>query len=126
FQELPLVSIERFVLAVGVAPPIRKSRRDLARKQSTEQRVTRVRRRRRQYRVVVRRLDVEIGSEQRLQRAPLVESEAIDDDEHRCLVALENRQQKLGDDVDREWWPIAVEVLEPRRIVALDVRRELA
>jgi hypothetical protein len=35
-QQLALVRVERLVLAVGVAPPIGKSRRDLARKESTE------------------------------------------------------------------------------------------
>src|SRR5450756_2576600 len=100
-EQLPLVRVERLVLAIGVAPPIGKTRRDLARKKSAEERVARVRRRGRKHREVVRGLGVEEGSEQRLQHAPLIEPQTIDDDEHRRLVALENRQQKLGDDVYR-------------------------
>ena len=116
-EQLALVRVERFVFAIGVAPPVGESRRDLAGKQSAEERVARVRRRRRKHREVMRRLDVEERREQRLEHAPLVEPQTIDDDEHRRAVALENRQQELADDVDRERRPVSLEILEPRRIL---------
>ena len=74
----------------------------------------------------MRRLDVEEWSEQRLEHSPLIEAQAVHDDEHRRLVALQDRQQELGDDVNRERWPVPFEILEPIRIVVLDVQRELA
>lgn len=73
----------------------------------------------------MRRLHVEVRSEQRLQRAPLVESQAVDDDEHRRLVTLENRQDELADDVDRERRAVAVQILQPPWVVVFDVQREL-
>src|SRR6476646_10223991 len=100
-EQLALVSVERFVFAVGVAPPVGQARRDLARKQSTEKRVPRIRSGSGEHGVVVRRLDIEEGGEQRLEHAPLVETQTIDDGEYRGLVALQNRQQELGDNVYR-------------------------
>ena len=80
-EQLALVRVERLVFAL--APPVGKARGDLAGKEPAEERVARVRRRRRQHREVVRRLDVEQRREQRLEHAPLVEAQAVDDDEHR-------------------------------------------
>ena len=108
-EELALVRVERFVLAL--APPIGKARRDLAGKESAEQRVARVRRRRGQNAEVVRRLDVEQRRDDRLEHAPLIETQAVDDDEQRLLVGLEDRQQEFGNDVDRQRRPIALEIL---------------
>ena len=64
-EQLALVRVERLVLAL--APPVGKARRDLAGKEPAEQRVARVRRRRRQHAEVVRRLDLEQRREQRLE-----------------------------------------------------------
>ena len=125
-QQLALVGVEGFVLTIRIPPPVGQSRRDLAGKKSAEQCVARVRCRRRQHREVMRCLDIEERSEQRLQRAPLVETQAIDDDEHRRLVALEDRQQEFANDVDGERRPVTVQILEPLRIILLHVGRELA
>ena len=74
----------------------------------------------------MRGLDIEVRCEQRLQHAPLIQSQTIDDDEHRRFVAVDYRQQEFGDDVNRERRSVALEIFQPARIMLLDVRRKLA
>jgi hypothetical protein len=122
-EQLPFVRVERLVLAI--APPIREARRDLAGKESAEEGIARVRSRGRQNREIVRGLDLEHGCEERHQDSPLVEAEAVDDDEHRRALALENRQQELADDINRQRRPIAFEIAQPPWVLAANVRREI-
>src|SRR5665647_273493 len=83
-EQILLVRVERLVLPL--APPIRKACRDLVGKETAEQRIASIRRRRRQHAEVVRRLDVEQRREHGLEKLPLIEAQAVDDDERRRLV----------------------------------------
>src|SRR5437588_7594268 len=67
-----------------------------------------------------------MGAKRALQHPTLVQSQKIDDDEHRRLVALEYRHQEFGDDVDRKRRPVALKIFQPARIMLLDVSRKLA
>ena len=113
-EELALVRVEGLVLAL--APHVGEACRDLARKEAAEEGVARVRRGRREDGEVVRRLDLEVGREQRLDGEPLVEAQAVDDDEDRLRVAAEDGEDELLDDVDRERGPFTVEVAQPGRV----------
>src|SRR6476660_5689843 len=125
-QQFLLMRVERFVFAICISPPVRKSRRYFAWEKSAEKRVARVRRRCRKNCEVVRGLYVEERSEQRLENAPLIETQAIDDNEYCRAVALKNGKNELADDVDRERRPVSLEVLEPLRIFRLHEARKLA
>ncbi len=59
----------------------------------------------------MRDLDVEQRREQRLQGQPLIEAQAIDDDEHRGSIAREDRQQKLADDIHGQRRAITFQVV---------------
>src|SRR5688572_12191790 len=125
-EQLALVGVEGFILAIGVAPPVRKARRDLSGEKTAEQRVAGVGSGGGENGEVMRRLDVEERREQRLEHAPLIETQTIHDDEDGRLVALENREQELAYDIDRQRRPVAFQILEPGRIRFFHVSRELA
>ena len=123
-QQLALVHVQRFV--VLVAPPVGETRRDLAREQAAEQRVAGIRRRGRQNREVVRRLHVVQRRQQRLEHAPLIHPQAIDDHKDRLAITRQHRHHKLGDDVHRERRPVAFELTQPARVLGTHERGELA
>jgi hypothetical protein len=74
----------------------------------------------------VRRLDVEVRRQERLEHAPLVEPQTVHDDEDRGALALQDGEEELAHHVDRERWTIAVEIREPFGIRRSRVLRELA
>src|SRR6266851_4639583 len=116
-EQLTLVCIERFVLPVHVAPPIRKPSRDFSGEKSAEQCVTRVRSRFGKNSEVMSRLSFEERRKQWLEHAPLIESQTIDDDENCGPIALKNRQKEFADHVDRKRRPISLEILEPCGVI---------
>ena len=123
-QQIALVQVERVV--VLLAPPVGKARGDFPREQPAEQRIARVRRGGGENRVVVRGFHVVQRGQQRLEHAPLIHPQAVDDHENRLAITRQNRHHEFCDDVDREGWPVAFELTEPARIFGADERRELA
>src|SRR6266513_1953501 len=87
-QQLRFVRVEALVVR-GLAPPVGVSRGDLHREQPGEDRVAREGRRGRQDAVVVGLLDVEQRRHQVAQRLPLIEPQAVDDDEQHPPVGAE-------------------------------------
>ena len=124
FQQLSLVCVQGLVFAL--APPVREAGRDLAGKEAAEQGIPRIRRRRGQDAEVVRRLDLEQRRDDRLQSAPLIESQTVDYDEHCVARTLQHREQKLTNDVDGQRRAAAAEIAQPSRIGRFQVQRELA
>jgi hypothetical protein len=64
----------------------------------------------------MRRLHLEQRREEGLEDTPLIEAKAVEDDEHRRAVMLEQWKHELADDVDRERGPLPLEVGEPARV----------
>ena len=74
----------------------------------------------------MRRLDVEQWGNDGFERLPLIEAQAIDDDERGGAILLHHRHQELADDVDGERRPVALQVGKPFGIGTRHERRELA
>jgi hypothetical protein len=64
----------------------------------------------------VRRLHLEVGGEEGLDDPPLVQPQAVDDDEHRRPVALDDGEQELAHHVDRQRGAVPLEVAQPGRV----------
>jgi hypothetical protein len=74
----------------------------------------------------VRGLHLEQRREQRLEHEPLVQPQAVHDDEHRRPLPVEHGEHELGEDVHRQRRPVPLEVREPGRVGAHHELRELA
>ena len=70
-------------------------------------------------------LDVEPGADERADHRPLVEPEAVHHDQQRLPVHVQHRPEELGADVHRERRAVAVAVVQPAGVVALEVAGEV-
>src|SRR2546421_9959468 len=86
----------------GLAPPVWMTGGDLHGKETTEDCVARERRRRRQNAVVMRFLDVEERRHEIAEHLPLIEPQAVDQNEHYATGALQRRHEKFRADVHGE------------------------
>ena len=76
-------------------------------------------------REVVRGLDVEACRDERPDHGPLVQPEAVHHDQERAPVRVQHRLQEFGADVHREGRPVAVVIVQPAGVVALQVAGEV-
>ena len=107
-HQLALVAVLGPLVVAVLLPEIRMPLPQLRGQQPREDRVARVGRGRGQDRDLVVALDLEPVLEQRLEREPLVEPHAVDDDEHHAPPGLEVRRDGVAHDVGAEERPLPV------------------
>ena len=73
----------------------------------------------------MRGLDVEPRADERADHGPLVQAEAVDHHQQHLRCVSSTGSQELGADVDRERRPVAVAVVQPAGVVALQVPGEV-
>src|SRR5919112_2893886 len=66
-------------------------------------------------------LDIEPGTDKRADHGPLVQPEAVHHDEHCPAVQVQYRSQELGANVNRQWRTVAITLVQPFRVVPLQV-----
>src|SRR6185312_9407152 len=122
-EQLRLVGVETGLLLVG--PPPRVASLDFGRKESAEDRVAGEWGRGWEYREVMRRLDVETRADEGPDHGPLVEAEAIDYYQQCLPVPVEHWPQEFRANVDRERRAVAIAVVQPAGVVALEIAGEV-